>query len=237
MKLLIKFPTRDRPEQFFQVLDKYYDLLENPKDTEFCITIDHDDKTMNNEIVLRKLDSYENLYWHLGNSKTKIEAVNADIEQVQNFDILLLASDDMIPQVKGYDEDIRRDMEKYFPNTDGILWYFDGTRRDLNTLSILGRNYYNRFGYIYHPEYKSLFCDAEFTKVGKILKKQQFIDKVIIKHDHPKTDGLNYDSLYLQNDTYYAADRQFYRSRRQIKFELKKSLLDQIRILFHQTDW
>ena len=67
----------------------------------------------------------------------------------------------MIPEIKGFDSIIRNEMQKLFPDTDGILWFFDGWRKDLNTLCILGRKYYDRFGYIYHPDYNSFWSDAE----------------------------------------------------------------------------
>ena len=222
MKLLIKFPTRNRPDKFFDVLDRYYSMIDDIDNTEFCITIDDDDLTMNNDSVLDRLDTYKNLYWYLGDSKTKIEAVNADLEDFTDFDILLLASDDMIPQVQGFDNDIRENMEKYFPDTDGILWFYDGKRKDLNTLCILGKKYYDRFGYIYHPGYKSFYCDDEFTQVGNRLGKQQFIEKVIIEHKHPdNTPGVSNDELYMANSKYYPIDNKFFLLRQKNRFGLK----------------
>jgi len=177
---------------------------------------------MNNDVVLDRLETYKNLYYYIGNSKTKIEAVNADLEDFTDFDILLLASDDMIPQVQGFDNDIRENMEKYFPDTDGILWFFDGKRRDLNTLCILGKKYYDRFGYIYHPGYKSFYCDDEFTQVGNRLGKQQFIEKVIIEHKHPdNTPGVSNDELYAINSKFYPVDHKFFLLRQKNRFGLK----------------
>jgi hypothetical protein len=89
----------------------------------------------------------------------------------------------MIPEFSGYDSALRDNMEHYFPDTDGVLWFNDGFQKhNLNTLCILGRKYYQRFGYIYHPAYKSLWCDNEFTVVASLLKKQLYFDKVIIRH-------------------------------------------------------
>jgi hypothetical protein len=223
MRLLIKFPTRNRTQKFLEVLDLYYKNLNNLDLTEFCISIDEDDITMNNEEVLSKLDEYENMEIFIGNSKTKIEAVNSDIDEMKNWDIVLLASDDMIPQIKGYDDIIRENMEKYYPDTDGVLWFFDGNRRDLNTLCILGKKYYDRFGYIYHPGYKSFYCDDEFTKVANRLKKQTFIDQVIIRHEHPDIPKFrhNYDDSYAKNTRYYPIDGQFFQLRQKNNFGLK----------------
>lgn len=219
MKLLIKFPTRERKDKFFSVLDTYYSMMDDIENTEFCISLDEDDTSMNNDDVLNKLDTYKNLYYYIGNNKTKIEAINADMEDFDDWDIVLLASDDMVPQKKGFDNTIRSNMEKYFPDTDGVLWFFDGKRRDLNTLCILGKKYYDRFGYIYHPGYKSFYCDDEFTRVANMLKKQQFIEDVIIEHKHPdNTPGVKNDYLYMKNSKYYPIDYKFFNIRKKNRF-------------------
>jgi hypothetical protein len=223
MKLLIKFPTRGRVDKFFKILDMYYTLLDDKINTEFCITIDDDDLTMNNDRVFDRLDSYDNVSYFVGFSKTKIEAINADMEEVDNYDIILLASDDMVPQIQGYDTIIREKMKNHYPDTDGILWFYDGNRKDLNTLCVLGKKYYDRFGYIYHPGYKSFYCDDEFTQVGNKLGKQTFIDNVIIKHEHPDIPKFkdNFDELYAKNNKYYSVDYNFFQLRKKNRFGLK----------------
>jgi|WetSurMetagenome_2_1015567.scaffolds.fasta_scaffold175055_1 hypothetical protein len=223
MKLLIKFPTRSRPEKFLKILDLYYKKCANPALTEFCITIDEDDLSMNNEKVLSILDGYKNLSYFIGHSASKIAACNVDIDRMEGWDIVLLASDDMIPQIDSYDEIIRGTMERYYSDTDGVLWFFDGDKRDLNTLCILGKKYYDRFGYIYHPGYKSLFCDVEFTKVANMLQKQTFIEQVIIKHEHPDIPEYkdNFDALYSRNNSLYSGDSKLFKKRKRKKFGLK----------------
>jgi hypothetical protein len=185
-KILVKFPTRGRPDKFFTVLDRYYYGARRKHLVEFLITCDKDDATMNTpEIRQRFQEKYKGMVVVYGDSKSKIEAVNADMARAPAHDIILLASDDMVPEEKGYDEIVRNEMLKNYPDTDGVLWFFDGYRKDFNTLCILGKNYYDRFGYIYHPTYKSFWCDNEFTDVANGLGKQTFIDKVIIRHVHP----------------------------------------------------
>ncbi len=183
--ILIKFPTRARPKMFFDTLQLYYDLLSGKHDVRFLISCDKDDALMNNDEVRAKLDTFHNLSVHYGNSKTKIEAVNVDMYKAGSFDILLLASDDMLPIIKGYDDIIVRQFRKQFPDTDGVLWFNDGRRRNrLNTLCVLGYKYYCRFGYIYHPDYISFYCDDEFTQVADLLGKQVYLNQTIIRHDH-----------------------------------------------------
>jgi len=219
MKILIKFPTRNRKDKFFEVLQKYYDFATDLSKIEFLLTLDYDDDSMNNQEVIDKLKSYENLRFVFGKSNNKIHAVNRDIE-LGDWDIILLASDDMIPIEKGYDEQIRFNMVINYPDTDGILWFNDGNRKDLNTLCILGKKYYERFGYIYHPDYKSLWADNEFMTVGNLLKKQIFIDKVIIHHQHPDWGYGGRDIIHSLNSNHDREDRMVFQRRQKMNFEL-----------------
>ncbi len=146
LKLLVKFPTRGRPKKFLALLARYYSLLRG-NNFEFIVSCDLDDDTMNNAEVRERLERYPNLTVSYSANQNKIQACNADLEHAE-FDVLLLASDDMVPLVQGYDMVIKEQMTKHFPDLDGVLWFFDGVRRELDTLSILGKRYYDRFGYI-----------------------------------------------------------------------------------------
>lgn len=223
MRLLIKFPTRSRPNKFFEVLDKYIKLLDEPENTSFLISCDEDDNTMNNPETLNRLSKYiekNNLSVKFSQNKNKVEAINADMEG-QEFDILILASDDMIPQESGYDSIIKQNFRKFFPDTDGVLWFNDGYQGNrLNTLCILGKKYFDRFGYIYHNSYVSLWCDTEFTEVSKMLNRVKYIPHVIIKHEHPVWLGQEWDDLQKKNDSFNNRDMENFQKRQKINFEL-----------------
>lgn len=224
MKLLVKFPTRGRRNKFLFVLKRYYDLLSGNNDVRFIITMDEDDVEMNDPLVRELLDNYPNLTYYYGNSKTKIEAVNADIPS-DNWDIILLASDDMIPHLKGYDSDIINYMRKLYPDTDGVLHFPDGFQNEvLNTLSIMGRKYYDRFGYIYYPGYKSVFCDNEFMCVSRILNKVTYVDKLIIRHEHPDYGFSPGDHIHSENLKNLNHDNNLFLIRQKNNFNLITTL-------------
>ena len=221
MKLLVKFPTRNRKNKFFKVLRQYQNLCEDLDNTYFLITLDNDDESMNSSDVEDIFNTFKNVKVIYGTSNSKIHAVNRDIELVNDWDIVLLASDDMTPKVKGYDNIIRNKMKEFYSDTDGILWFNDGFQGEkLNTLCILGKKYYERFNYIYHPDYKSCWSDNEFMEVGKILKKQTYIDSVIIKHEHPDWGYGNRDQIHTNNINDYQYDLGVYNRRKEINFEL-----------------
>jgi hypothetical protein len=222
MKLLVKFPTRGRKDKFFSTLNLYYEYCEDIDNTEFLISIDSDDNEMNNEEVVNRINSYKNIKVVIGNSLSKIDAVNRDLNGFEKeWDILLLASDDMIPQVKGYDKIIKDNMLFNYPDTDGILWFNDGFQGNrLNTLCILGKKYYKRFNYIYNPEYRSCWSDNEFMVVGNLLKRQSYIDQVIIKHEHPDWGYGKNDFVHQKNVSDFNYDYNIYKIRESNNFGL-----------------
>lgn len=220
MKLLIKFPTKNRKEQFFSTFKKYQEFITEDS-TRFSVTIDEDDESMNNQDVINEITSYINTEVTIGNSFSKIDAINRDIDVNSDWDIILLASDDMIPQVKGFDKVINTLMSTNYPDTDGILFFNDGFKgKELNTLCILGRKYYQRFNYIYYPEYKSTWCDNEFMKVGDILKKQTYFPMVIIKHEHPDWGYGKHDIIHHKNHSDLSFDMNLFKDRELNNFYL-----------------
>jgi hypothetical protein len=221
MTILIKFPSRSRPDKLISTFQSYISKANNPSYLKSLISLDKDDPTVTEELCNRLKNIHHNVTIHIGESKGKIGAVNRDMEYSGNYDILLLASDDMIPVIQGYDDIIRNNMEEYYPDTDGVLWYNDGFQgKKLNTLCILGKLYYKRFGYIYHPSYKSLYCDNEFMEVANMLNKQTYFDLVIIKHEHPDATGQQSDPLYEKNQVFLNSDYNNFINRKSKYFYL-----------------
>lgn len=223
-KILFKLPSRTRPNRVFEVLDATITNLNDKENFSFLLTLDEDDITMNNETIIEKLKSYPNMNYIFGKSESKIEAVNRDLNDFKKeWDIIVLLSDDMIPVCLGFDDIIRNKFNEHYPDFDGVTWFNDGFQKNkLNTLCILGKKYYQRFNYIYHPSYKSLFCDNEFTIVANILNKQKYFDSVIIEHRHFSI-GNNrerYDQLYIKNDSLMSVDGQNYNVRSKNNFDL-----------------
>ena len=215
-RILIKFPTRSRHRKALDVLQKYIDFASDLSSIQIIVSVDEDDQPEKYKI------GHPRVTVKIGRSDGKVAAINRDMPDPSTFDILLLASDDMIPIVKGYDEIIRLKMSQYFPDTDGVLFFNDGfTGYRLNTLVICGSKYYQRFGYIYYPEYKSLFCDNEFMNEANKLGRQLYIDQTIIRHDHPANNKhVVNDTLYTKNESLWGRDEALYNSRKSIRYDL-----------------
>lgn len=223
MRILLKCPTRSRPQRVMATLTKYIQLANHPEQIGVAISCDIDDVSMQKNLVqeeiLRMLRpcEWKNIYFSSNNSK--IQACNADMDRIEyNWDIVVLVSDDMVPTIKGYDDAIRNYMTARYPDTNGILWFDDGHQGyNLNTLCIFGRKMYQEFGYIYHPSYKSLFCDTELTDLCKSTLKDRttYVPYCIVRHEHPGTGYAQYmDALYDKNQKYWNQDMYNYISRK-----------------------
>jgi hypothetical protein len=139
-------------------------------------------------------------------------------------DVLMLASDDMVPVQMGYDEVIAKCYEQAFPDYDGAIKFWDGLRPKedpLMTLTVMGFPLYKRFGYIYNPEYKSLYCDNEQTQVCHQLGKLRRCDICIIQH---QWSGEPWDELHARNENaeMYGVDGETFKRRKERNFDMEE---------------
>jgi hypothetical protein len=223
MKLVIKFPSRNRPEKFKQILTKYISLLSGKHEVSFIITLDEDDSTMNTpkmRMWLDELAQANDIQYFYGNSKSKVEACNANMDGAEG-DVLLLISDDMFPVQEDYDDIIYRTYQNTFPDYDGAIKFNDGIRKDpLMTLPCLGWKLYERFGYIYHPDYTSVFCDNEQTSACMLMGKFAVSDICIAKHLWIPGNHDQADELHQRNDSgeMYEKDGKVFEERKNNNF-------------------
>lgn len=208
-RLLVRMPTRGRAAQAINVLSAYRNMAGAPIQLE--VVIDSDDESMMASDVLQRLRALDAVIT-VGKHKSKIEAVNAG--SVNNWDILLLASDDMQPVDNGYAAHVLAAMAEHFPHYDGAVFFDDGYAHDrCCTLPILGRRLYDQFGYVYEPSYRSLVCDIEQTDVLRGMGRLVYVNRKIIEHRHPAVGNAPSDALYKRNNGPEQADRENYERR------------------------
>lgn len=214
-KISYILPSRSRPEKFFATLDNIRDMSAKP-DYQIIATLDTDDTSMSNVDVMSRLATYDNVLGHWGKSTGKVNAINRDVKFIpKDTDIVILMSDDQKWTQWGFDEIIRIDMQKYFPDLDGVLHYSDGTpaANRLITMSIMGYKYFSRFGFLYDPCYKNVYCDNHFTELSKKLNAYKFVPNVqLYEHKHPAWGTAPMDDLYKRNEepVSYHKDKEMY---------------------------
>lgn len=216
MNILIKFPSRGRPDKFKNTFDSYVHLASSLHNIKFICTFDEDDSSMNNQDIKYFLDNHKYpVDYYYGNSSNKIEAINANLDNVGfDYDILILAADDLYPIEQGYDNIIVNDMIKEHPDMDGCLHYMNPNWEErLDIGCIMTKKYFDRFRYIYHPSYKTIYCDNEYTNVARLLGKHRYIPKQIFMHNYVVSDPTA-DRNWIHNNE----DERNYNQRKERNF-------------------
>lgn len=209
--ILIKYPTRGRPQLFRETLQCW----RNGR-VRFLVSMHEDDGLMNCAEIRADLDAMPDVRYVYTTASNKIENINAGLDG-ERFDILIQMADDQRPQVNDYDLRIAAAFAEHFPDFDGALHINDGRQRDkLCTLPVLGWAYYQRFGYIYHPSYKSLWCDNELTDVANRLGKIIYVPDVWVYHHWVEL--TKRDELHKWCESFWKEDEANYRRRRAADF-------------------
>lgn len=199
MKILIKYATRGRRQLFEETIKNIQDTISGEIEYRIEVSADYNDVSMTDYAT----GINENIKY--GFSLSKIDAINRDmnsISEIYNWDILIVMSDDMKFVVKDWDKLIVEEAEKV--GLDSFFHWNDGYLGDkLPTMSIMGREYYERFFYIYPPCYYSFSCDAEAMFVAQMLGKWHYFSDVIFKHEHP----ANNPSFVQYDETYHLASK------------------------------
>lgn len=214
MKILYKYPTRSRPKKFFDSLYNFYAIAQH-QNFKMVISLDEDDVSMSSERWFMQPDDRVDVIW--GFSKGKVDAINRDMDKYNDWDILVLLSDDMVLR-PWFDMEILKAFQDGF---SGLVHFPDGIANErLCTFTVMDRAYYDLFGWIYNPIYKSVGCDNEQHEVAVKLGRYKYVPVDIVRHLHPAYGMAPIDDLYRRNEdpVLYAKDLEMLRNRRAINF-------------------
>ena len=216
MKFLFKLTTRSRPQRAIKALESIYANI-TTDNFQILITLDSDDLTTP-DLYEWCSGKFDKITIKFGESKNKIDAINRDLNNLLiKWDVLVNLSDDQVFIKQGFDEIIVQSLNG---NLDRFLHFPDGNRNDLATMSIIGYDYYMRDKYVYHPSYRSVYCDNEAQDVAKLRGCYKYIHNQLFSHEHPAYSKGSYDSLYSKNDRFYYEDEVTYIKRKKTIFEL-----------------
>lgn len=204
-KILFKLTTK-RYEQAVKVIENIHATVADLS-YEIRVTADND---WTDNLLKACRSSMVRLF--ASDHANKVSAINSDINHM-DWDILVNVSDDNLFIVQGFDDIIREEFDKAGTN-DLFLHFPDGNRKDFSTMSIMGREYYERDKYIYNPAYLSLCADVEATEVAKTRGCYRYCDTQIFEHNHPSFHKGKMDELYIKNNTFMTDKRTLdYRKR------------------------
>lgn len=211
MRLLFKLTTRSRHARALETIKS---IQENCTSSNYSIlcSVDKDDPSA---VIL--FQEAKGVLFACGESKNKIYAINRDMDIAPYFDILVNVSDDQVFIKKGFDEIIREQFEGYYKgfdyhedNLDQFLHFPDQNQgANCCTMSIMGRDYYNRDNFIYDPRFESLWSDIVAQEMAQIRGCYKYVNERIFDHLHPSFGQCAYDEQYRKTEDFAVRQRDY----------------------------
>lgn len=177
MKFSIIHASYGRPDMAGETAMSWGRSCSTIHDYEYLMSVDKSDPKLSEYLAKEERGVVIN------ETNTSVAAINNAAKQA-TCDIIIVISDDFEP-IKNWDLEILKVVEG---KQDWILKTQDGIQNWIITLPIMDRAYYNRFGYIYNPEYKHMFCDTEITCVAD-LTGRKIESNLVFKHNHYSVAG------------------------------------------------
>ena len=216
MLIHYNFATRNRPQKMAEAINTIIDLSTG-KNYTIGLTIDDDDSNTLNSQQLANILQSDQIKINHGLSSSKVHAINRGMAGWSG-DIVVNMSDDMRFNKQGFDADI---IKAFQVESDQFIHFPDGrVNKVLPTMSIMGRSYYERFNFIYHPDYYSLWCDNEAMDVAQQLGRYKYIDLQIFSHEHPAWTGEPADALLIHTESFFEIDQETYQRRSKLGFPI-----------------
>ena len=208
-------PSRQRSTKALYTALRW--LNNSSTEIEYILSLDEDDPQLSwyTEIFFDKKD----IKILISENKSAVDAINK-AAKISKGDILIVVSDDF-ECLPNWDKQI---INLTYGKTDWIAKTFDGIQDWIITLPLMDRVYYNRFGYIYFPEYLHLFCDTEMTCVADMLGKRLDL-KLSFPHNHYSKLGSLKDAISEKVDATHSQGEKLFLERAKHNFDLQGELL------------
>lgn len=192
MKISIIHPSRNRPQQAYNTMQRWIGNADNQ--IEYILSIDSSDI----EIARYTVNALPGTKFCVHDNKSAIEAIN-NAAKVATGDLLIVVSDDTdCPE--HWDSLL---LGLLYDKSDFVAKVDDGLQPTLVTMPVMDRVYYERYGYIYHPDFLHMHCDEELTCVALMTGKYIKLP-LIFPHNHYTTGKTKKDELNARNDATWA---------------------------------
>ena len=225
-RLLINFATRGRRKQFFAAMDNIQQTI-GSGNYEIVVSCDTDDFEMNNSRVRERIKQYKHTTIYFDKSVSKVHAINRVVKYAGEWHWLMNMSDDMRFVINGWHDKMLKDIRSVWLEGSDWFAHFNDyhVREKLPTMSVMGYDYYTRDGYVYHPSYGSVSCDAEAMFVAMMRGRHHYFPTVYFHHNHPANIRGHIDNVYKGNHRFGHSDTENYFIRRARLFDIENPVM------------
>jgi len=210
MKISLLHPSRGRPVKALATAKKW--ISQAGVELEHVFSLDESDPTHN---------SYQQIDKLLVNPNDCVVQATNHAAAASTGDVLIYLSDDFdcFPNWgRVITEICSRYTGEYMVKVDDGLQQFENT---VLTIPIMSRKLYERLGYFFHPDYKSMWVDVDLyytcarmrprDSEGQILK---FHKEIRFQHNHYSNGKTKKDETYTRSDGFWNQGKEVLARRR-----------------------
>lgn len=210
MRYLIVHPTRERPEMASKTVLKWIERI-GDSDFTYMISMDNSDNSIGatmRYVYDETIDVMKNkkgcdIDFIVSDNRNMVDACNSVLKFTKKikYDILVLVSDDFdCPEKWGdklFEFCIKNNLKSESPF---MIKTVDLIQDDILTLPILSKGFIDKFGYIYYPEYESMFADTDLYELG-FENGIYYKSYLIFEHLHYSVGKSNIDDTYKKENS------------------------------------
>lgn len=202
-------PSRGRPNKAADTLDEWWGQYTRGSHFEHILSIDTDDPSLKTY-----LSYFPEGYTVLINpNKSVVEATNVAAKESKG-DILIYLSDDFTPPklwMEFVELEFQGVTEPMMLKVDDCLQRFEV---GVLTIPIMNRALYEKLGYFWHPEYKSMHVDVDLFETCKKLNVIKYAPHLKFPHNHYSNGKAAHDETYKRSEGNWDQGLQVLKRRR-----------------------
>ncbi len=207
MKFSLIHPSYGRPEMARQAYREWMGHFSREHQVEYILSLDKRDDTA---AYKARLQGLVNIV--VSDNQNVVQATNIAAKSATG-DVLIYVSDDF-----GCPRNWDRKVAELQPLSRPAILEVDDCyqkNRNLLTIPIMNRELYTKLGYMWHPNYRSMFVDNDLYET--CLRLGAIVDGRTLKfpHRHYSKGFTKVDATYLQSQQHWQQGKQQFNSRSQ----------------------
>lgn len=212
MVISLIHPSRGRAKKSFENAMEWFGKSGLEDGIQIIVSVDSDDE---------QLSEYRRRYISVIDSPNKsvVDATNVAAKAC-NGDVLVYLSDDF----KCHDNWGQLLLKEFEGVTDPMLLKVDdclqGFHVPVLTIPIMNRALYERLGYFWYPEYKSMFVDEDLYWTAKKLGALKFAPHLKFPHEHVSVGKAKDDETYRRSAANWDQGKALFAKRKAAGFPI-----------------
>jgi len=225
MEIILLHPSRGRAKKARETFDYWIDRISGENEITHILSVDSDDPEL--ELYKKYSPACTGLVTTvlIENSNTSVvEATNSAARYAPEGHIMIYLSDDFqCPQ--NWDKLVRDQAieadrvlgEHFLIKVDDCLQKFSV---DVLTIPIMSYKLYQKLGYFWHPEYKSMFVDQDLYWITKNNNWLFLAENLKFPHLHYSNGKAPLDQTYQRSSAHWHTGQALYNHRKKLGFPL-----------------